>query len=264
MPTDWLLRNLLVSLFLPPANVLVLAAFALMLWRRWPKIGRTIAVLAALALWIQAMPWFAERVSRGLIVAKPIDPQLLNPVPTEAVPSDRTRPQAVVVLGGGAELGMTEYGKPGGADLSEYSLQRLRYGAFLARRTHLPVLVSGGAPSGFPIAEGRLMAQVLDEEFGLPARWVEAQSTNTAQNADFSAAMLTNSGVTRIYLVTSAWHMRRARDQFERAGLTVIPAPCTLAKPLDADAIPGWWPTIDGMRTTRVALREWMALAVGH
>ena len=76
--------------------------------------------------------------------------------------------------------------------------------------------------------------------------------------------MLSNVGVSRVYLVTSAWHMRRARDQFERAGLTVVPAPCCRVVTLEPDAVPGWWPTVDGLRRTRSALREWMALSVGH
>jgi uncharacterized SAM-binding protein YcdF (DUF218 family) len=170
----------------------------------------------------------------------------------------------VVILGGGVSLGTPEFGRRNGADLHPVALARVRYGAFLARHAQLPILASGGAPSGFPVSEGQLMASVLRDEFGVPVRWIEGQSLNTAQNAIFSARMLANVGVTRVYLVTSAWHMRRARDQFERAGLTVVPAPCCNATALDPEAIPGWWPTIDGLRDTRQAMREWMALAMGH
>ncbi|VVD84836.1 YdcF family protein [Pandoraea iniqua] len=263
MPTDWLIRNLFVSLFLPPANVLVLALLAFACWRRWPRLGRTLSVVAVLAFWLQAMPWVASRVSHGLNVGVPIDVKALDAA-RQSPEAAAKLPQAVVILGGGTSLGGPEFGRPDGADVSEMTLGRVRYGAFLARRAQLPVLVSGGAPSGYPIAEGRLMAQVLSDEFGVPVRWTEAQSLNTAQNATFSARMLANAGVTRVYLVTSAWHMRRARDQFVRAGLTVVPAPCCNERALDPDAIPGWWPTLDGMRATRVALREWMAIAVGH
>jgi len=263
MPTDWLFRNLLVGLFLPPANVLVLAALALIVWRRCPRIGKTLAVTAALALWLQAMPWVGDRLTRSLSVGTPVDVKALDAA-RQSTQSAGELPQAVVILGGGTSVGATEFGRAEGADLPPMAIARVRYGAFLARHAQLPVLVSGGAPSGFPIAEGRLMAQILTEEFGVPVRWTEAQSLNTAQNAIFSARMLTNSGITRVYLVTSAWHMRRARDQFVRAGLTVVPAPCCNERALDPEVIPGWWPTLDGMRSTRFALREWMAIAVGH
>ncbi|VVE35981.1 YdcF family protein [Pandoraea nosoerga] len=304
MPIDWLIRNLIVSVFLPPVNVLVLAGLALVCGQRWARVGKTLALLAALGLWLQASPWFARQISRPLEVGTRVDIRALEAArglpatsgasgglhspgspgspgspdspgtsSTPAAPAAATAtaklPQAVVILGGGMSVGSPEFGRGGGDgrdtgyDLSDITLARLRYGLFLARHAALPVLVSGGSPSGKPV-EARSMARVAAEEFGTPVRWTEGQSLNTAQNAIFSARMLANVGVTRIYLVTSAWHMRRARDQFERAGLTVVPAPCCNAAALDPEAIPGWWPTIDGLRDTRRAMREWMALAVGH
>ncbi|VVE49111.1 YdcF family protein [Pandoraea anhela] len=262
MPFDWLARNLLVSVFLPPANVLVLAGLALVLWRRFPRAGRALAVIAVLVLWTQSMPWVARELSQSLDIGAAVDPGTLDAA-RQAPGAVAKLPQAVVILGGGMSLGAPEYGREKGADLSDVTLARVRYGAFLARRAQLPVLVSGGSPSG-RVSEGPVMAQVATEEFGVPVRWVEGQSLNTAQNAVFSARMLTNVGVSRVYLVTSAWHMRRARDQFERAGLTVVPAPCCHANALEADAAPGWWPTLESLRITRATLREWMALSVGH
>ncbi|WP_353192564.1 YdcF family protein [Pandoraea pnomenusa] len=262
MPIDWLARNLLVSLFLPPANVLVIAVLALIFWRRCPRVGKTLMILAVLAFWVQAMPWFGNLLARPLEVGTVVDLKAYDAA-RQTPAAAATLPQAVVILGGGVSLNAAEFGRDNGADLSPDTLARVRYGAFLARHTQLPVLVSGGSPSG-RVTEGRMMAQVATDEFGVPVRWTEGQSLNTAQNATFSARMLTNVGVSRVYLVTSAWHMRRSVDQFERAGLTVVPAPCCNTRPLDPDAVPGVWPTLDGLRTTRAAMREWMALAVGH
>jgi len=59
--------------------------------------------------------------------------------------------------------------------------------------------------------------------------WVEEGSRNTFENAQLSAALLKPAGIERIYLVTHAWHMRRARIAFEHAGFTVIPAPTGFA-----------------------------------
>jgi len=54
---------------------------------------------------------------------------------------------------------------------------------------------------------------------------VEAWSQDTHQKATRSAAILKAEGITRIVLVTHAWHMPRAKLVFERAGMTIIPAP---------------------------------------
>src|SRR5256885_5533642 len=56
-------------------------------------------------------------------------------------------------------------------------LERIAYGAFLAHRTALPVLVSGTAP------EALAMRVSLARDFGIQVRWVEERSRDTFQNA---------------------------------------------------------------------------------
>ncbi len=54
-------------------------------------------------------------------------------------------PEVIVILGGGRRKGAletpTEYKQQ---DLSPNSMERLRYGARLAKQTKLPILVTGG------------------------------------------------------------------------------------------------------------------------
>ena len=50
-------------------------------------------------------------------------------------------------------------------------------------------------------------------------------SGNTVENARYSREMLRRAGVDTIYLVTHAWHMKRAQMAFERSGFKVIAAP---------------------------------------
>lgn len=104
------------------------------------------------------------------------------------------------------------------------TLERIRYGARLQRRTGLPILVTGGRPRDFAQSIAESMQQALVEDFGVPVRWVEGQARTTHENAERSAAVLRAEGIDTIYLVTHAVHMRRAQEAFERAGLTVVPA----------------------------------------
>jgi uncharacterized SAM-binding protein YcdF (DUF218 family) len=125
--------------------------------------------------------------------------------------------QAIVILGGGEiRIGAPEYGGPAaGVGL----LERLSYGAYLARYTKLPVLVSGTS------REVLAMRSSLQRDFGVPVRWADDQSRDTFQNAEFSARILKAQHITRILLVTSANHEWRAVQEFTSAGLTVVPAP---------------------------------------
>ena len=129
---------------------------------------------------------------------------------------------AVVVLGGGTFFKAPEYAHD---TVSAMTLERLRYAAHLHRQTGILVLVSGGAPQGNAVSEARQMQTALSEDFRVPVQWLEEGSGNTVENARYSREMLRRAGVDTIYLVTHAWHMKRAQMAFERSGFKVIAAP---------------------------------------
>ena len=134
------------------------------------------------------------------------------------------------------------------------TLERLRYGARLARQSRLPLLVTGGAPfGGRPEAEA--MRETLEQDFGIKVRWVEAASRDTAENASLSAPMLKAAGITRIALVSHGWHLPRAIPLFEKQGLEVTPAPMafsTGSPSLFEDLLPR------SMTQSRRALNEYL------
>jgi uncharacterized SAM-binding protein YcdF (DUF218 family) len=67
----------------------------------------------------------------------------------------------------------------------------------------------------------------------------------------------------RIALVTDAWHMPRAVLAFERAGLTVTPAPMGQVQPAQHNLME-WVPSASGLMVSQQVLREWLALAAGR
>jgi uncharacterized SAM-binding protein YcdF (DUF218 family) len=178
--------------------------------------------------------------------------------PPLAPPYD-TGAQAIVVLAAGRLADAPEYG---GNDIPDYiALGRLRYAVKLHRETGLPVLVAGGG-GGLRESYAVGMARALHDEFGIPVRWIEEESFNTAENAKFSARILKHSGVRRILLVTDAMHMRRAVMSFKQTGLEVVAAPTTFFSFSYADLHPvHFFPSPEGLRRSYYALYQWTAIA---
>jgi uncharacterized SAM-binding protein YcdF (DUF218 family) len=164
-----------------------------------------------------------------------------------------------VILGGGIQRGALEYG---GDTLGRLTLERVRYGAIVARRTKLPVLVSGGAIYGGS-SEAELMKRALEDEFGVPARWTETRSRDTHSNAVQSAAILLPAGISRILLVAHSFDMPRATAEFASAGLQVTPAPTavTAGSPFSAHPLE-WLPGMGALQGSYYALYELLAEAV--
>lgn len=241
----FLLKKFLSVVLLPPLLPLLLIVTGLLCYRRHPRLARLLA-------------WGG--VLFGVLLTTPAGVDLLS-APLERVPvlqkADLSRAQAIVILGGGQRLVMPEYGRPAPNRLT---LERLRYGAWLARQSGLPLLVSGGAAPGLP-GEALAMARSLREDFQITPRWLEAKSLDTEDNARFSAALLKPAGIQRIVLVTHAAHMRRAKNEFVAQGFEVISAPTAFFTNSSAgtefiDFLPGATAAYAGWYT----LHEWLGL----
>ncbi len=165
-------------------------------------------------------------------------------------------PQAIVVIGGGASKNALEYDAD--ITLKDRTLQRVRYTAYLAKKTKLPVLVSGGSVFDQKNeSEASLMAGVLEKEFNTPVRWLEPESRNTAENALYSQKILANDMVSRIILITHAMHMGRAVEQFKRVGLTVVPAPTVFLSMSKIDIF-SFLPSARALEISSMAIHEWL------
>lgn len=240
MSISWLVTNLLVAFLLPPLNGLLLITAGGWLWHRRPLLARTFAGAGVLLLWLLALPAVGDAMLRTL-EGKPL------------IRADLLQAQVIVVLGGGLYRNAPEYG---GDTVGDATLLRLRYAVKLHRESGLPLLVSGGNPAGANLSEAEAMRRVLTAEFGVPVRWVEGASNNTHENARFSAALLKPERITRIMLVTHAWHMPRALKSFTEAGLAVSPAPTLFHHaPL---SLLDFLPTQYG--DSRHAIHEWIGL----
>lgn len=229
-------------LLLPPLG-LVWAALAGVL-APWRRAGRLVAGAALAGLLVLAMPY----ASRSLLFALQRDLPLRPP--PEAPPG------AIVILGGDAAIVTTDL-----APVGLLTLERVRAGVDLARRTGLPILVTGGVITEDGPAIAQMMARVLAEEYGLPARWVEPHSATTWENARYSAPLLHEAGIRSAYVVSQPWHLKRAGIAFRRTGLRMVAAPTALEQ--EPPIYPSMFtPRISAWVQSYHALHEWLGCAV--
>ncbi len=205
----------ILELLLAPPGLsiwLILAGVWLLYRGRRSRLGLGLAGSGLALLYLFSTPLVAQLLLAGLQTAPVIPPARL----------DEQGAQAIIVLGAGRRKDAGEYGID---TLNSLALERLRYAAFIARRTDLPVLVSGGlAIDGRP-PEAMLMMEVMEAEFGVPIRWVESDSRTTFENARYSSRILRDSRIQRAFVVSHAWHMPRVLWSFDKSGLDVVPAP---------------------------------------
>ena len=245
MTTLLWLKQAVKLLVLPPNGPLLLVVIGIAIAGHRPRRGRQLALLGVVVLVLLSMPAVGGWLTMALGRTSPLDlAQVSNA-------------QAIVILGGGVRREAPEYG---GATLSGITLERVRYGARLARTTGLPVLVSGGAVDDAP-AEARLMRKALVDEYGVAVRWSEARSHNTHENAVNSAALLKASGVSRVILVGHSFDFPRTRNEFESAGISVIPAPINIPSS-ETMTFGDFVPSVGGLQRSYFATYELLANAL--
>ena len=206
----WLIKNISGTFLLPPMILCVLGGVGWLLLKRKPRLGKSLLALSLALLFALSTPLVASALMRQLeknITALPLD--------------GARSAEAIVILGGGVYHDAPEYATD---TVGGLTLERLQYGAYLQRKTGLPLLVTGGSPEG-DTPEADLMQHSLEQDFKVPVRWVETRSLDTAQNAQFSAAILKAEGISRVLVVSHAWHLPRAQIAFTAHGLTMIAAP---------------------------------------
>ena len=238
------LRSLAMAMMLPPMCFLYLL-MAGTLFFPGRRIGRALVWVGMAGLLALSLPV----VSDMLIFTLERDLPVRH--------GEGPAPQAIVVLGGDvARNGLkVEATRPG-----HLTLDRLHAAAELHRRTGLPILVTGGSPQINYPSVASIMADTLRKDFQLPVEWTEAASFDTWENAMFSAEILRKHGITSVYVVTHGWHMRRALLAFQKAGLSVIPAPASIDTP-SGSVWTDYVPRVSAWQYSYFAIHEWVGCA---
>ncbi len=173
------------------------------------------------------------------------------PVPVEKMP----KADAIVVLGGftnatGSGIRLIELND---------AVDRLFHGMRLYRAGKAPrvILVGGAAEGSSP--EANAMADLLSE-FAVPRdkMLLENQSRNTRENGVNAVKIMQKNTIKKILLVTSAYHMRRAKGVFEKLGIDVVPAATDYQVAEPDPSILDWLPDADALGLTTLGIKEYL------
>lgn len=236
--------------FIQPLNLtiflLLAGLIAGLIGRR--RLAVTGSVLAFLILALSA--W----TSLGAMMLTPLEERFQRPPLPQKV-------DGIVVLGGGFEGGINLV--RGGYELSSGG-DRMVETAILARRfPQAKVVVSGGNGSLFLDGEGDAdTAPRLLVPLGVSAdRLVlEDKSRNTYENAVFSRKLVEPKPGETWLLVTSAFHMPRAKALFDKAGFPTVPWPVDYRTSGKEGVGLFRDNAADSLENTTMAIREWIGL----
>jgi len=231
------------SLILPPASLLILAVAGLLLLRHKARWGMALLSASIALFYILSMPLVSGALMRGMEPYRAL----------QDIEIKHTQADAIVVLAGGRLQDQPEYGDD---TVSAITLQRVRYGAWLKRRTQLPLYVSGGSTRNQPKAEAELMQEVLQKEFNVEVNVVENKSKTTYENAKFTAELLGRNNHKKIFLVSSAFHMPRAVEAFQKFGIDVIAAPTVFTSTEKGILLGDFMPQANAFKESYFALHE--------
>lgn len=253
MSSVYILSKLFTYLVLPPGIFIILFLVASFYAKRF----RLFFIANAIIFYLLSNSYVADWLLRPL--EEPFN-QSIAKVPVDAV----------IVLGGGHTQGVANL------PLSSDAYKRMMWGLMVAKSNNLPLLFSGGGmqkeyleSDAFldSLKELKLYLEIATpnskslstKEFSLH---VEDKSLDTYQNAEFSKTAFEKAGLKEptIYLVTSAYHMKRSIRLYEHFGFKVIPAATNFKINHRAKDTWDYLPNAHSLYKSYIALHEYVGL----
>ncbi|WP_331774966.1 YdcF family protein [Sulfurospirillum sp. 1612] len=254
MSIIYIFSKLFTYLLLPP-GIFIIALFVAA-W--YAKRFQTLLLSLALTFYLLSNSFVADAMLKSL------------EAPYNKAPMKAKNIDAVVVLAGGSVSNSTNF--PLGTD----AFKRALWGLSLAKAQNLPLLFSGGGLD-HNNSESKAFLQSVQElnhslDLTIPISdrlipgyfnvSVEDKSLDTMQNARFSKAIFDKAGIQKplIYLVTSAYHMRRAMILYHHVGFRVIPAATDIKIGDSPRTVWDYFPNMSALRHSYLALHEYFGI----
>lgn len=227
--------------------LVVLVLVGLAAWRRRPRLA---GVLAGAALLLFLLVGCGP-IPRWLLT------RLQRPYGAASQQSWGAR-NAIVLLGFGTELPQAG-GAPQPSILAYGRIVRAAelYHECKAAGRQCLLLVSGGDSQQHDVTEAKVYGAVL-RRLGIPVQdlMLEARSSSTWQNAQFSRPLLQAWAPQRVFLVSSGFHLRRSLLYFAHFGIHPVPVSGG-----ELRARMSWWPLSWNVAVCDIALHEYAGIA---
>ena len=236
------------AFILPPGIFILLILLVSMglIFRKRLRLG-LVNLTVGLLLWALSTAPLANRLMQGL--------EADVPMPTNPAGD------VIIVLGGGIIDHVPDL--TGTAAPSPRSMGRVVAAVRLYQRLGLPIIVSGGrGDEDGALAEAPVARRFL-QDLGVPGGLIieEDRARDTLENARLSAVICRRHGFTRPIVVTSAYHLKRARLAFDAVGMPVSLFPAYFASSADPPVTwRDWLPQASALYTAASALHEYLGL----
>jgi uncharacterized SAM-binding protein YcdF (DUF218 family) len=158
--------------------------------------------------------------------------QLQYPLHAPPMPMEANEKYEIGVLLGG----ITSYDRVNKAGHFNMSSDRFIQTALLYKTGHIKKIIASGGRNGMFLEDNFREAEFIAKnlvDLGIPKEdiLIEGNSKNTQENAENTRKILDSIGTinTKIVLITSAFHIPRAKTTFELEGIQVRPYPCAFS-----------------------------------
>lgn len=241
----FIIKKLVTHCLLPPGIFIILLLLACIFLKRRLKL---LAFLFALFIYILSIG-----PTKDLLLV-PLENSFVVPSLEEVKTGD-----AYVVLGGGVYDNAPDV--DGKGTLSGDALARVLTAYKLYSISKKPVILSGGRIFG-RTAEAEIAKRTLIS-FGVNEKDIiaESKSIDTYENALFVKEIADAHRISRIVLVTSAYHMKRSHLLFSRRFRDIIPYPAGYLTSRTRYDVLSFLPGAAALADSSLALKEYMGIA---
>lgn len=247
----YLFSKLFTYLVLPPGIFI----FSFLLASFYAKRFKSLFFLLSLSFYALSTPYVAKLLLQPL--EKPFNTKV-----------QETSVNGIIVLGGG------HIPDSSNIPLSSSAYKRALWGLMLAKQLDKPLLFSGAGLYDYSESDA-FLDSMKEIEKSLHVKifspnslelkgfsvYVEDKSLNTYENAKYSKEFFERRGLTnpRVYLVTSAFHMKRSIKIYEHFGFEVISA-ATDFRTSSQEPTFGWLPNMGSLSASYTAIHEYVGI----